>query len=106
MWASFGALGSGRLGAALGEQIAVAVAERNGCHDCLAAHSALRFALALVEQRGRISAEQLQALKGAGFDDGEAMEILAHVALNLFTNYVNNAFETPLDFPAVPLMRA
>ncbi len=134
MWGSFGALGGGRLGAALGEQIAVAVAERNGCHYCLAAHTALgrkaglssdtlraaqmgesaeprtqaalRFALALVEQRGRVSAEQLQALKAAGFDDGEAVEILAHVALNLFTNYVNNAFETPLDFPAVPLNRA
>lgn len=134
MWGSFGALGGGRLGAALGEQIAVAVAERNGCHYCLAAHTALgrkaglssealraaqmgesaeprtqaalRFALALVEQRGRVSAEQLQALKAAGFDDGEAVEILAHVALNLFTNYVNNAFETPLDFPAVPLHRA
>ncbi|MBH9579445.1 carboxymuconolactone decarboxylase family protein [Inhella proteolytica] len=134
MWGSFGALGGGRLGAALGEQIAVAVAERNGCHYCLAAHTALgrkaglssdtlraaqmgesaeprtqaalRFVLALVEQRGRVSAEQLQALKAAGFDDGEAVEILAHVALNLFTNYVNNAFETPLDFPAVPLHRA
>jgi hypothetical protein len=29
--------------------------------------------------------------------------VVAHVALNLFTNYVNVAFAVPLDFPAVPL---
>jgi AhpD family alkylhydroperoxidase len=40
MWGSFGALGSGTLGARLGEQIAVAVADRNACNYCLAAHTA------------------------------------------------------------------
>ena len=33
----------------------------------------------------------------------EGVEILAHVALNLFTNYVNLAFAVPVDFPAVKL---
>src|SRR3989338_8233541 len=41
MWAAFGALGGGVIGAALGEQIAVAVANRNACDYCLAAHTAL-----------------------------------------------------------------
>lgn len=41
MWGSFGALGSGRLSPLLGEQIAVAIANRNACEYCLAAHTAL-----------------------------------------------------------------
>ncbi len=134
MWGFFGALGAGRLGARLGEQIAVAVADRNGCDYCLSAHTALgrkagasaqemhdaqagtsadprtqaalRFALKLVEARGAAAAADVDALRGAGFDDEEAMEIVAHVALNLFTNYVNVAFAVPVDFPAVQLRRA
>jgi len=134
MWAFFGALGGGSLGAKLGEQIAVAVADRNRCDYCLAAHTALgrkagatseelraaqqgesadprtaaalRFALQLVEHRGQLKDADLQALRAAGFTEGEAVEILAHVALNLFTNYVNVAFQVPVDFPPVPLSRA
>src|SRR5690606_41223049 len=41
MWGSFGALGGGAIGARLGEQIAVAVANRNACSYCLSAHTAL-----------------------------------------------------------------
>jgi len=131
MWGSFGALGTGTLGAKLGEQIAVAVADRNACHYCLAAHTvlgqkagatatemaaaqtgqssdpktaaALRFALQVVEDRAQVSAADVEALRNAGFSDGEIVEILAHVALNLFTNYVNVAFDVPVDFPAVKL---
>lgn len=134
MWSAFGALGGGTLGAKLGEQIAVAVADRNGCAYCLAAHTALgrkagasaeemaaaqggeaadartqaalRFALKLVDARGQASAADVQALRDAGFGDEQIVEILAHVALNLFTNYVNVAFDVPLDFPAVALRRA
>ncbi|AYM97251.1 carboxymuconolactone decarboxylase [Acidovorax sp. 1608163] len=134
MWAAFGALGSGTLSAKLGEQIAVAVANRNACEYCLAAHTALgrkagatademaaaqvgnagdaatqaalNFALKVVEQRAQITADDVQALRTAGFSDEAVMEILAHVALNLFTNYVNVAFEVPVDFPAVKLRPA
>ena len=97
MWAAFGALGSGTLSAKLGEQIAVAVANRNACEYCLAAHTALGL---------QITADDVQALRTAGFSDEAVMEILAHVALNLFTNYVNVAFEVPVDFPAVKLRPA
>jgi len=31
---------------------------------------------------------------------------VAHVALNLFTNYVNVALNVPVDFPQVKLRRA
>jgi len=133
MWSSFGALGSGVISPKLGEQIAVAVADRNACNYCLAAHTmlgrkagasaeemasaqrgesadaqtaaALRFALALVDARGQVSAADVQALRDAGFSDEQLVEIVAHVALNLFTNYVNLAFDVPVDFPAVRLHR-
>jgi alkylhydroperoxidase family enzyme len=42
-------------------------------------------------------------MRAAGFDDGQVVEVLAHVALNLFTNYVNVAFAVPVDFPGVKL---
>ena len=133
LWGSFGALGGGVIPARLGEQIAVAVADRNACAYCLAAHTALgrkagasaeemaaaqrgesadpktaaalRFVLTLVDARGQVADADVQALRGAGFDDEQIVEIVAHVALNLFTNYVNVAFAVPLDFPAVPLRR-
>lgn len=134
MWGFFGALGGGSIPARLGEQIAVAVADRNDCHYCLAAHTALgrkagataeemsaaqvgesadpataaalRFALRVVEQRGQIADADVTSLRAAGFTDGQVVEILAHVALNLFTNYVNVAFAVPVDFPGVKLRRA
>ena len=134
MWGAFGALGEGVIPAKLGEQIAVAVADRNGCEYCLAAHTALgrkagasaeemsaaqggnaadpktaaalRFALKLVEARSQVGDADVQAVRAAGFGDQEIVEILAHVALNLFTNYVNVAFAVPVDFPAVKLRRA
>lgn len=134
MWGAFAALGGGVIPAKLGEQIAVAVADRNACEYCLAAHTALgrkagasaeemsaaqggqatdpktaaalRFALQLVEARGQVSQADVQAVRAAGFDDEAIVEILAHVALNLFTNYVNVAFAVPVDFPGVKLRRA
>jgi AhpD family alkylhydroperoxidase len=41
MWGAFGALGAGAIGAQLGEKIAVAVADRDACSYCLAAHTLL-----------------------------------------------------------------
>ena len=131
MWGSFGALGAGVIPPKLGEQIAVAIANRNACEYCLAAHTALgrkagasgqemtdaqggqsqdpktaaalRFALRVVEGRGQIDEADVAQLRAAGFGDEEIVEILAHVALNLFTNYVNVAFAVPVDFPGVKL---
>jgi alkylhydroperoxidase family enzyme len=70
-----------------------------------ATQAALRFALKLVDQRGQVDDADIAALRTAGFDDERIVEILAHVALNLFTNYVNVAFAVPVDFPAVALSR-
>lgn len=135
MWGAFGAFGSSSaLGAALGEQIAVAVANRNACEYCLAAHSALgrkagvsrdvmaaaqvgesddprtaailAFALELVEKRGQLEAEDVERVRAQGVSDEEIVEIVAQVALNLFTNYLNVALAVPVDFPTVSLRRA
>ncbi|OUR93537.1 carboxymuconolactone decarboxylase [Halobacteriovorax marinus] len=131
MWTSFGALGAGKLGAKLGEQIAVHVAEINRCQYCLSAHTllgekagvsaeemksaqagessdprvqaALTFSKKLVLKKASISMSDIDELKSAGFDDEEVAEILAHVALNIFTNYTNVAFDVPIDFPKVNL---
>lgn len=131
MWGAFGALGGGTIGAKLGEQIAVAIANRNRCEYCLAAHTvlgqkagasaddmaaaqggessdpktaaALTFALKVVEQRAQLVDGDVNALRQAGFGDEQIVEILAHVALNLFTNYVNVAFDVPVDFPRIAL---
>jgi uncharacterized peroxidase-related enzyme len=134
MWGAFGALGAGTIGAKLGEKIAVAVADRDACSYCLAAHTllgknagasgqdmadaqaghsddpktaaALAFALKLVEHRGQVADADIEALRAAGFHDGQIVEIIAHVALNLFTNYVNIALDGPVDFPSVKFRRA
>ncbi|WP_275001565.1 carboxymuconolactone decarboxylase family protein [Promicromonospora iranensis] len=134
MWSSFGALGGGALGPALGEQIAVAVANRNSCEYCLAAHTALgrkagltreelvaaqdgasddprtaallTFALQVVEHRGQVTDQDVQAVRDQGWGDEHIVEVIAQVALNLFTNYVNIALAVPVDFPAVALRRA
>jgi alkylhydroperoxidase family enzyme len=70
------------------------------------AAAALAFALKLVEHRGQMTDADIEAMRPAGFNDGQIVEIIAHVALNLFTNYVNIALDVPLDFPAVKFRRA
>lgn len=65
--------------------------------------AALHFALRRV--RGQVGDAGVQALRKIGFDDEQIVEILAHVALNLYTNDVNLAFAVPVDFPAVKLSR-
>jgi uncharacterized peroxidase-related enzyme len=125
-----GALGKGELEAATRERIALAVAEVNGCDYCLSAHTylgknlaklseaeiaanrdgtssdskadaAVRFAVKLVKTRGHVSDADVQAVKKAGYNDAQAIEIVLHVALNTLTNYVNEVAKTEIDFPVV-----
>jgi uncharacterized peroxidase-related enzyme len=124
-----GALAGGTLAPGLREQIALVTAEENGCEYCLSAHSAigkgagltaadiadargadaadpkareaLRFARTLVLQRGRVHDADAGALRAAGFADGEIGEVIANVALNVFTNYFNNVTRPVVDFPRV-----
>jgi uncharacterized peroxidase-related enzyme len=131
MWGAFSALDGGAIGAKLGEQIAVAIANRNHCEYCLAAHTmlgkkagasademaaarsgqsadpksaaALAFVLKVIDHRAHVSAGDIEVMRETGFTDEHLVEIMAHVALNLFTNYVNVAFDVPVDFPKVAL---
>jgi uncharacterized peroxidase-related enzyme len=124
-----GALGAGLLDPKIREEIAIAMAQANGCDYCLSAHTllgkgaglseqqvidarvgtgnterataALKFARQVLDQKGQVSDAQLQAVRDAGFSEGEVTEIIAHVALNVFTNYFNIAASTDIDFPLV-----
>ena len=64
---------------------------------------ALGFARELVERHGQVTAGSIQVLRDHGFTDGEIAEIVAHVALNIFTNYFNIALDVDVDFPRVAL---
>jgi uncharacterized peroxidase-related enzyme len=130
-----GALGKGSLDAKTRERIAIAVAEINSCGYCLSAHTylgknlaklddaevtanrngasndpkadvAVRFAAKVVRERGHVSDADVQAVKAAGYDDAQIVEIVVHVALNTLTNYVNEVAKTDVDFPVVQLRKA
>jgi uncharacterized peroxidase-related enzyme len=129
-----GALAKGTLPAKVREQLALAVSEANGCDYCLAAHSTagkaigltpdqvrdarlggavdtrtdalLKFARRVVDTRGKVADADLAAVRAAGWDDGAVAEVVAHVALNVFTNYFNNVAGTDLDFPTAPALHA
>ncbi len=133
MWGFFGALSKGKLDAKMSEQIAVYIADLNRCEYCLSAHTllgqkagataaqmlaaqsgesndvrtqaALKFAGRIVQARGQITTNEVLEVKAAGYSDEEVTEILAHVALNIFTNYTNNVFKVAVDFPNVALRK-
>ncbi|MCZ4253931.1 carboxymuconolactone decarboxylase family protein [Sulfitobacter sp. G21635-S1] len=125
-----GALAKGRLPAATRERVALAVAQANGCNYCLSAHSylgknlaklddaeiaanragrstdakadaAVQFAVKVLNARGRVATEDLREVRDAGYDDGQIIEIVQHVALNIWTNYLNELAQTEIDFPVV-----
>ncbi|MGD9864427.1 MAG: carboxymuconolactone decarboxylase family protein [Pseudodonghicola sp.] len=124
----FGALGKGSLPAATRERIALAIAQYNGCGYCLSAHTylganlaklspeeiaanrngrstdakadaAVVFAVNVAEARGHVSDADLSAVRAAGYDDAQIIEIVQHVALNVWTNYLNSVARTEIDFP-------
>ena len=130
-----GALAKGTLDAKTRERIALAVADINGCGYCLSAHTymgknlaklddaeitanrsgasndpkadaAVRFAAKIVRERGHVGDADLAAVKLAGYDDAQIVEIVVHVALNTLTNYVNEVAKTEIDFPVVKLRTA
>jgi uncharacterized peroxidase-related enzyme len=124
-----GALAGGVLNPKVREQIAIAVAQGNGCDYCLSAHTflgskaglneknlsdarqaigasdkdnaILKLALSILVQQGKVSDAAIQNARAAGLSDAEIMETTAHVALNIYTNYINHVAKTIVDFPAV-----
>lgn len=123
----------GALDAGTRERIALTVAERNGCQYCVSAHTAIGksvglseseiqaarhgssadvkgaaailFARALIDSMGEVSNADVQAAKNA-LSEEEIVEVIAHVALNLFTNLLGKSTRVAIDFPEVALLRA
>lgn len=126
------ALAKGSLSAKLREQIALVVGEANNCQYCLSAHTvlgrmaglndeeiitsrrgepadpkaaaALTFARKVVRERGLVGDGDIEMLRTAGFRDGDIAEIVANVAVNVFTNYFNHVAQTEIDFPEAPAL--
>jgi uncharacterized peroxidase-related enzyme len=124
-----GALGHGLLDAQTRERLALVTAQQNHCNYCLSAHTAigkmvgltpgevvasregnggsdkvtaaLTFARQVLDAKGSITEANLAAVRAAGYSDGEIAEIIAHVALNVLTNYFNIATDVDIDFPKV-----
>lgn len=124
-----GALAGGNLSAKVREQIALTVAESNLCGYCLSAHTflggkvgltaddiagarranatadktdaILKLARSIVVQRGEVSDADFGKARAAGLTDGDIVETVANVAVNILTNYMNHLARTVVDFPEV-----
>lgn len=130
-----GALGKGKLTVQTRNRIALAVAEVNGCDYCLSAHTylghnlaklddaemnanragrsgdpkaeaAVHFAAKVARERGNLDASDVEVVRAAGYGDAEIIEIVLHVALNTWTNYLNKVADTDIDFPVVAARKA
>lgn len=90
---------------AVAEQLGLSVAERQRAQRFQAEDPKLAAALELagqvVETRGHPSDEALDRVREAGYSDAEIMEMVAHVALTTFSNYVNETAQTEVDIPQV-----
>lgn len=125
-----GALAHGVFPAKVREQLALDIGEANHCEYCVSAHSALgkrtglseeelfanrrgtsadaktdallRFARTVLTKQGMVDDGDVAAVREAGYGEAEIAEVVAHVALNVFTNYFNNVAKTVIDFPNAP----
>ena len=123
------ALESGHFSGRDKELIALAVSQVNACNYCLAAHTAaakgagaddetvrrarlgeaedprmhaaLAFARAVAKRQGWADDDDLRRARDAGLSEAEILELIAHVAFNVLTNYTNHVAETDLDFEEV-----
>jgi uncharacterized peroxidase-related enzyme len=121
------ALAGGSLDEQTREQLALAIAESNLCAYCLSGHTAraakiglsrveiadairasaadartdaiLKLARSIVVQRGELTDADLERARSAGLSDGEIVETVANVALNIFENYMSHVARVPIDFP-------
>lgn len=128
----YGAASGFALDKATQERIALAVAEGNACQYCVSAHTAIgrhvgltndemalnrrggsgqaraaavvAFAKALNDNRGEVTTAEFEAARAAGLTDGELVEVIAAVALNVFTNLLGKATRVEIDFPKVELL--
>ncbi len=109
------------------EVIQITAARRNGCDFCVAGHTklalkkirmpediveALReikalddpklnalavFTLAVIDQRGQVSDDELQAFKDAGYNEQNVLDVVLGVSLSTLCNYANNVAKTEIN---------
>ena len=104
----------------------LSISAQNGCGYCVAAHSAISsmkrvpddvvralrsgsalpdpklealrsFALAVVEERGWVAGEALDAFRAAGYGDRHVLEVILAVAFKTISNFTNHVSGTDLD---------
>jgi uncharacterized peroxidase-related enzyme len=129
-YSAFSAAVSKTLDVKTRERIALAVAQVNGCDYCLSAHTylglnmakitpeeialnrkggsgdakaqaAVAFAAKVAKERGHVADADLASVRDAGYSDAQIVEIVALVAENSFTNFLNEVAKTDIDFPVV-----
>lgn len=128
------AMGKAQIGSKLHNQLKLTTSETNSCRYCTSILSAvapsagltaedilasrtansedrrtkaaLTFANDVLASRGKVSHQQLAAVRDAGFGDTEIVEIVASVVLGCFTNFLNNVADTDLDIPQAPPIEA
>ncbi|GGX08784.1 carboxymuconolactone decarboxylase family protein [Undibacterium macrobrachii] len=127
----YGVANEGSLDPLTRERIALAMAQQNSCEYCLSAHTALgkkaglsndeitanragssqdakaaiavKLAHSLAEHKGEITTAELIEARNAGFTDGDIVEIITHVGMNILTNILGKASRVEIDFPKVNL---
>lgn len=124
------AIGKSSLSKSDVEAVNLTVSEIAGCNYCVAAHTFIgklvglsqeatkqvragtatgdakrdalvRFVRKLISTHGTLPATDLDALRAAGYSDQQVIEIALVISSVTFTNLVNRANDTVVDFPAV-----
>lgn len=126
------ALSGSTIPARVREQIDLAVSQQNGCDYCLAAHTQLAkahrlsdtqilearrghsddprtaailtFATKVNQNKGHLTDSDFAEGRSAGVTDGELADIIAAVALKVFTNDFAIATQVEVDFPPAPAL--
>jgi uncharacterized peroxidase-related enzyme len=126
-----GNIAQGKIGMQLVKIVTLGASEFNGCEYCVAAHTAmaegaglltkeqaldarrfkgvdersnaaLAFTKEVLETKGKVSGGALKAVRDAGFDDEELVEIISVISMSTLANYVSNVGDLDVDFPEVP----
>jgi uncharacterized peroxidase-related enzyme len=109
------------------EVVQITAATYNGCGFCVAGHTKLaykklqlpeelvqalrdtraltdpklnalaQFTIQVLETRGQVSDEALEALQAAGYGDAQALDVVLGVSLATLCNYANNLARTPIN---------
>jgi uncharacterized peroxidase-related enzyme len=130
----FGELSKGAIESSTAERIALAMAQTNTCPYCISAHTvlaqgaglsteeilaarhgtsadakaaaAVQFARAVLDNKGQVTAAEVDAVRHAGYNDAQIAEIIGHVGLNTLLNYFGKATRIDIDFPQAPVLTA